>query len=61
MAFPCTKFPEDVVHIRKIEINGVENLIVNSKWQLIPTENPDKPFRRQKIRSKKLLRMLING
>jgi hypothetical protein len=44
----------NVVVTETVSKNGckIEHFIINDKWKLTPTGNPDKPFKRRKINDK---------
>lgn len=51
------QFPEPItkVFIREtVDKNGCKTdfLVINEKWKLVPTNNPEKPFKKIKLRKK---------
>jgi hypothetical protein len=50
------EFPEEISHLYIVEVldnNGcrLEEMIINHKWRVVPKGNPDKPFKKVKIKN----------
>lgn len=50
------EFPEVITKVctrERINKSGCKlvELVINDKWKLIPTGNPDKPFRKRKLKN----------
>ena len=41
---PITKI--DVTETLSKDGNDIECLVINDKWKIVPTDNPDKPFKK---------------